>query len=73
MLNYSAVVLHTYEQVLLPEATWRASVRFGPPEFCPIDLSAATWAVGWTRREGLETEVGLGKHPRLAFLSSFLA
>ncbi len=25
------------------------------------------------RREGLETEVGLGKHPRLAFLSSFLA
>ena len=25
------------------------------------------------RREGLETEVGLGKHQRLAFLSSFLA
>ena len=25
------------------------------------------------RREGLETEVGLGKHLRLAFLSSFLA
>ena len=36
-------------------------------------LEDIRYLLSQSRREGLETEVGLGKHPRLAFLSSFLA